>query len=74
MKTPQDSSESLVYYGGVGYRRSPEIGAYEVKATEIKEFSLLSEARKYYDSLNEEKALWGLNGWPELLECHTIKI
>jgi hypothetical protein len=63
----------LEYYGGNGYLGVPEYGRYKVKAKETKKFVSLTNARKYYDSLNEEKALWDLSGAPELLECHTVK-
>lgn len=63
--------EKLKNYGGQGYGFSKEIGKFEVKAKETKEFNKLSEARSYYDSLNEEKAIWDLTKIPELLDCHT---
>jgi hypothetical protein len=61
----------LKYYGGEGYLYSKEIGKFEVKAKENKEFTRLSEAKKYYESLNEEKAIWDITNVPELLECHV---
>lgn len=62
----------LVYYGGDGYGGQPENGAYKVKCTNPKLFNKLSEARKYYNSLNEGKALWAMKGL-ELLEAHTLE-
>jgi len=61
----------LEYYGGQGYDDSPEDGQYEVKASITKQFSKLSEAIEYFNTLNESKAVWDLNGIPELLECWT---
>jgi hypothetical protein len=60
----------LISYGGQGYSYSNEVGNFEVKAKENKEFTRLSEAKKYYESLNEEKAIWDITNVPELLECH----
>jgi hypothetical protein len=62
--------KKLKYYGGQGYYYSNENGKFEVKSKEIKIFNKLSEARKYYDSLNEEKAIWDITKIPELLEYH----
>lgn len=62
--------KKLKYYGGQGYYYSNENGKFEVKAKEIKIFNKLSEARKYYDSLNEEKGIWDITKLPELLEAH----
>jgi len=38
----------------------------------IKEFTNLSKAKEYYESLNEEKAIWDITTIAELLECHTF--
>lgn len=70
--------KKLIHYGGDGYGSSKEIGKYEVKyggeeEEKLKEFTSLSQAVKFYDSLNEEKAIWDLNGCPELLDCHTFE-
>lgn len=62
----------LKYYGGQGFGYSYEIGEYKVKATEERHFTKLSEAKAYYESLNEEKAIWDISGAPELLECHIL--
>lgn len=66
----------LEYYGGNGYLGVPEKGIFRV-ATGLslanRMFTELSAARKYYDKLNIEKALWNLTRMPELLECHTVK-
>jgi hypothetical protein len=64
--------KKLELYGGDGYDYSAENGKYKVKATVTKEFTKLSEARAYYESLNEEKAIWDITTIPELLECHTL--
>ncbi len=64
----------LKHYGGSGYTYSTEVGTYEVKATKTKTFNSLSEARKYYDALDEPKALWDrTNAAPDLLDCHTCQ-
>lgn len=64
-------SKKLKYYGGQGYGCSKEIGKFEVKAKANKTFDRLSEAKKHYESLNEEKAIWDATTIPELIECHT---
>jgi len=61
----------LSYYGGDGYSGQPEKGFYKVVSTTTRLFGSLSAARKYYDSLNAEKALWAMKGL-ELLEAHTF--
>lgn len=65
--------KKLKYYGGQGYGYSKEIGKFEVKASTNKMFDRLSEAKKYYESLNEEKAIWDLTTIPELIESHTYQ-
>jgi hypothetical protein len=63
-------NKKLRYYGGEGFAFSSEIGKYEVRGKETRRFIRLSEAREYYDSLNEEKGLWSVEH-SELLECHS---
>lgn len=65
--------KKLKYYGGQGYDYSKENGKFKVKVggKQIL-FTKLSEAKKYYESLNQEKAIWDVSGMPELLECHTF--
>jgi len=69
--------KELEYYGGDGYGRCPENGDYTVKhggdenPKEV-DFTKLSEAVKYFESLNESKAIWN-NYTMELLECYTEK-
>ena len=64
----------LEYYGGNGYDGVNEKGSFEVKASASKDklFNSLSDARDYYNSLNEIKALWDLTTIPELLEAHIL--
>jgi hypothetical protein len=64
--------KKLKYCGGQGFNYSNENGKFEVKANETKQFAKLSEAKKHYESLNEEKAIWDITSIPELLECHTF--
>jgi len=66
-------SKKLKYYGGQGYGYSKEIGKFKVKAKakDNKTFDKLSEAKRYYESLNEEKAIWDVTTIPKLIECHT---
>ena len=64
--------KKLKFYGGQGYGYSNEIGKFEVKANETKQFTNLSKAKEYYESLNEEKAIWDITTIAELLECHTF--
>lgn len=56
---------------GRGYGYSPENGKFEVKSGEkAKQFNKLSEAKKYFASVNGEKAIWDITTVPELLECN----
>ena len=65
--------KKLKYYGGVGFLFSKENGLFEVKANANKVFRKLSSAKKYYESLHEEKAIWDItNQIPVLLESHYI--
>jgi hypothetical protein len=62
--------KKLKYYGGQGYGYSNEIGKFEVNG---KPFTKLSEAKEYYESLNEEKSIWEVTtAIPELIEGHTF--
>lgn len=73
----------LYYYGGNGWESAHKVGIFEVKATETKTFTNINDAKKYYESLNEEKACWdlttcdlttcGLTTILELIECHTFE-
>jgi hypothetical protein len=60
---------NLKYFGGSGFEGLKENGKYEVKCKITKQFSKLSEAKKYYESLNEEKAFWDITNMPELIEA-----
>lgn len=67
----------LEYYGGEGVESVfNDKGNFEVKfggdKNMIRVFVSLKEAKRFYDSLNEEKALWDMTRAPELLECHTL--
>ena len=64
--------KKLNFLCGNGYDYSNENGMFEVRASETKQFTKLSEAKKYYESLNEEKAIWDLTTIPELIECHVL--
>jgi len=63
----------LKHLSGDGFEHFNEDGKFEVKSkgNEIKEFNKLSEAKKYYDSLNEEKAIWDITLIPELIDCQV---
>lgn len=61
----------LKNYGGQGYGYSKETGKFEVKSSFNKTFDRLSEAKKYYESLNEPKAIWDLTKGAELIEAHV---
>lgn len=65
--------KKTIIHSGNGFHGVKENGKFEVKAKETKQFTKLSEAKKYYQSLNEEKAIWDVTLMPELLECVTIK-
>jgi len=60
--------KKLISYGGQGYNDSPAVGKFEVRATETKQFTRLSEAIAYFDSLDEERFIWDLTHIPELLD------
>lgn len=64
----------LEYYGGNGYFGVPERSVFKVKCSKPKIFYSLTKARDYYDSLNEEKALWHHEPPYELLECHVCRM
>lgn len=65
--------KKLKFNSGQGFYYASENGVFEVKAKIDKKFTSLSEARKYYESLNEEKAIWDMTLIPQLLECHTYE-
>ena len=64
-------SKKLKYYGGQGFEGLSELGKYEVRANVDKSFNCLSEAKEYYESLNEEKAIWDVTFMSDLIEAHT---
>ena len=65
--------KKLEFLSGQGYEYSKENGKFEVKyGNEYKIFIHLSEAKKFYKSLNEEKSIWDITNMPELLECHVF--
>ena len=46
-----------------------EIGKFQIKTEYIiKDFTKLSEAYLYYDTINTSKALWDMTNIPELLD------
>lgn len=67
-----EPKRKLVSYGGDGYGGYKENAMYEVKY-ESKEhgkyFNKLSKAIEFYESLHEEKAIWSIDGCPELLNA-----
>jgi hypothetical protein len=65
-------NKKLQFNSGQGYGDSEENGRFIVKHSDKEtEFDKLSEAREFYDSINEEKAIWDMTKIPELLECHS---
>ena len=64
----------LEHYGGQGYSYSQEIGKYEVRTNQgTREFTRLSEARAYFDSLkDEERAIWDITTIPELMDAYFL--
>lgn len=67
-------AKKLKYYGGNGFDTIiNDKGHFTVKMDEDldKEFTDLTEAKKFYDSLNEEKAFWDDTTIPELIDCWT---
>ena len=74
----------LIWTTGIGRSDFEEKGNFEVKYNEndIKEFTSLTEACDFYDSLFCNKALWQIGYYntykqmivfkPELIECHSI--
>jgi len=64
--------KKLVFSSGQGYSYSNEIGLFEVKNKTVKkQFNKLSEAIEYYNSIEDEKAIWDISTLPELLEAHS---
>lgn len=57
------------FVSGQGYARSNEVGLFEVKYQDkIVEFTSLTQARTFFNSLNEPAAIWDKSVMPELLE------
>lgn len=73
LELTQKQVVELKEYGGQGYSYSEEDGLYEVRTESgiIKKFTKLSEARAYFDSLNEGKGIWDMTTIPELLDAYT---
>lgn len=66
-------NRKLYYYGGNGFEMYPEFGQYEVHHGEIiKKFNQLSESKNYYESIDDEKSCWSVDGFAELIECHEF--
>jgi hypothetical protein len=65
----------LEHYGGNGYSYSTEDGTFEVRVEGKgnKKFNKLSEAREYFDSINEERFIWDVTTIPELLDGYVHK-
>ena len=63
--------KKLKFISGQSFENFYENGKFEVKAKETKKFTKLSEAKKYYESLNEPKAIWECSGFAELIECYS---
>lgn len=63
----------LEHYGGDGFH-SRETGKFTVASEgSLREFTSMSEARRYYDSLEGEKAFWDNTGCPELLDAWHVE-
>lgn len=68
----KEEKHGLEYYGGSGFEGVEEDGKFKVEVESgKKEFTKLSEARKYYDELMEEKVIWDITVIPELLCCYV---
>lgn len=64
-------TKKLKYYGGSGFSCIRENGVFEVLSADgINLYKKFSEAKKYYDSLKEEKAIWDITKVPELLDSY----
>ena len=64
----------LMFVSGSGYDYAKEDGRFKVvHADRTKYFDKLSEARSYYENLNESKSIWDITNWPELLESHYFE-
>lgn len=72
-KQTKTKKKKLVSVSGQGYDYSPEIGIFEVSGSIVKQFTKLSEAIEYYESLYEEKAIWDITTIPELLDCAVFE-
>ena len=68
---PPDNTEkkiAFIDYGGDGYDYSDEFGMFKVKYTgNLKSFTKLSVARRFYERLKCSKAIWDVTKIPELL-------
>lgn len=70
----EGKEKRLVCNCGQGYHYSKRIGKFEVKSNGgTKEFTKLSDAKKYYDSLDCEKAIWDVSVGADLIECHLYE-
>ena len=67
--------KKLISVSGQGFGYSSEIGKFEVKYSENdkKKFNSLKKAREFYDSLEEEAAIWDISSFAELLDCKSWK-
>ncbi len=63
--------KKLRFISGQGFENFYENGEFEVRAKETKKFNKLSDAKKYYNSLNEPRAICKCNGFPELIESYS---
>lgn len=62
----------LEFIAGDDHYDPTKKGLFKVEASKTKEFDNLSEAIIYYNSLQEDKALWDVTKIPELLESHRV--
>jgi predicted transcriptional regulator len=69
------AEKTLQYYGGHGELFVPDNGSFEIRwgNEHVKKFVNLQEAMIFYNSINEEKALWYLDRFPEVIVCHTYQ-
>jgi len=72
MKEKNSQINRLEFLSGEGISDENKTGLFEVRASVYRKFEKISEAIEYYNTLQEDKALWDLTKSAELLQSHRI--
>jgi hypothetical protein len=68
----EENKYILEHYAGQGYDQINPNSIFEVKCAFTRTFTNIEKARRYYDALLEEKAMWQIYPVAELLEAHRF--